>query len=71
VDPVPDPLLLRKSGSTVNRTQDLWICSQKCDHYTTEAVTHNSKQKINTKINEIKLKIKMKFKLKATNPITD
>jgi hypothetical protein len=29
VDPVPDPLPLRKSGSAGNRTQDLWICSQK------------------------------------------
>jgi hypothetical protein len=28
VDSVPDPLLLRKSGSTWNWTQDLWICSQ-------------------------------------------
>jgi hypothetical protein len=28
VDPVPDPLLLRKSGSTENRTRDLRICSQ-------------------------------------------
>jgi hypothetical protein len=28
VDPVPDPLLLRKSGSVGNQTQDLWICSQ-------------------------------------------
>jgi hypothetical protein len=28
VDPIPDPLLLRKSGSTKNRTQYLWICSQ-------------------------------------------
>jgi hypothetical protein len=26
---VPDPLLLRKSGSFRNRTRDLWICSQK------------------------------------------
>jgi hypothetical protein len=26
VDPVPDPLLLRKSGSAGNRTRDLWIC---------------------------------------------
>jgi hypothetical protein len=26
VDPVPDPLLLRKSGSTRNRTRDLWFC---------------------------------------------
>jgi hypothetical protein len=28
VDPVPDPLLLRKSGSAGNRTLDLWIWSQ-------------------------------------------
>jgi hypothetical protein len=28
VDPVPDPLLLRKSRSAGNRTRDLWICSQ-------------------------------------------
>jgi hypothetical protein len=27
VDPVPQPLLLAKSGSAGNRTQDLWICS--------------------------------------------
>jgi hypothetical protein len=30
--PVPDPLLLRKSGSSGNRTRDLWICSQELDH---------------------------------------
>ena len=29
VDLVPDPLLLRKSGSAGNRTRDLCICSQK------------------------------------------
>jgi hypothetical protein len=28
VDPVPDSLLLRKSGSARNRTRDLWVCSQ-------------------------------------------
>jgi hypothetical protein len=28
VDPVPDPLLLRRSGSAGNGTRDLWICSQ-------------------------------------------
>jgi hypothetical protein len=27
--PVPDPLLLRKSGRAGNQTWDLWICSQK------------------------------------------
>ena len=29
MEPVPDPLLLRKSGSAGNRTRDLCICSQK------------------------------------------
>jgi hypothetical protein len=29
VDPVPDPLLLRKSVRAGNRNRDLWICSQK------------------------------------------
>jgi hypothetical protein len=24
----PDPLLLRKSGSAGNQTQDFWVCSQ-------------------------------------------
>jgi hypothetical protein len=28
VDPVPDPLLLRKSCNTGNRTRDLWVSSQ-------------------------------------------
>jgi hypothetical protein len=28
VDPIPD-LVLGKSGSVGNRSQDLWICSQK------------------------------------------
>jgi hypothetical protein len=28
VDPVPDPLLLRKYDSVGNRTRDLWMCSQ-------------------------------------------
>jgi hypothetical protein len=31
VDPVPDPLLLIKSGSAGNRTRGLWISSQKFD----------------------------------------
>jgi hypothetical protein len=38
VDPVPDPILLRKCGSAGNRTQNLWICRQELDSYTTEAV---------------------------------
>jgi hypothetical protein len=27
-DPVPDPLLIRKSGSAGNKTRDLWVSSQ-------------------------------------------
>jgi hypothetical protein len=29
VDPVSEPLLLRKFGTAENRTRDLWICNQK------------------------------------------
>jgi hypothetical protein len=29
VDPIPDPLLLRKSGIAGNRTRDLCDCNQK------------------------------------------
>jgi hypothetical protein len=28
VDPVPDPLLLRKSGNARNGAQDLWVSRQ-------------------------------------------
>jgi hypothetical protein len=28
VDPLPDPLLGRESGSAGNRTRDLWVCTQ-------------------------------------------
>jgi hypothetical protein len=39
VDAVPDPLLLRKSGSTGNRTRTSESVARNSDHYTTEAVT--------------------------------
>ena len=54
MEPVPDPLLLRKSGSAGNRTRDLWICSQKLrplDHrggpvsYTTISFIHYLRNK--------------------------
>jgi hypothetical protein len=32
VDPVPDPLLLRKSGSAGNRTRTLGFVARNCDH---------------------------------------
>jgi hypothetical protein len=38
VDPVPDPLLLRKSGSAGNRTQTSGSVARNSDHKTTEAV---------------------------------
>jgi hypothetical protein len=39
VDPVLDPLLLRKSGSAGNRTRTFGSVARKSDHYTTEAVS--------------------------------
>jgi hypothetical protein len=38
VDPVPDPLLLRKPGSAGNRTRTSGSVARNSDHYTTEAV---------------------------------
>jgi hypothetical protein len=38
VDPVPDPLLLRKSGSAGNRTRTSRTVTNNSDHKTTEAV---------------------------------
>jgi hypothetical protein len=38
VDPVPDPLLLRKSGSARNQTQISGSVARIPDHKTTEAV---------------------------------
>jgi hypothetical protein len=38
VDPVPDPLLLRISGSAGNRTQTSRCVAMNCHHYTIEAV---------------------------------
>jgi hypothetical protein len=41
VDPVPDPLLLRKSGSVGNRTRTSGSVIRNLDHWTTEAVARN------------------------------
>jgi hypothetical protein len=38
VDPVPDPLLLRKSGSAENRTRTSGSVARNSDHQTTVAV---------------------------------
>jgi hypothetical protein len=38
VDPVPDPLLLRKSGSAENRTRASASVARNSDQQTTEAV---------------------------------
>jgi hypothetical protein len=39
VDPVPDPLLLRRSASAANRTRTSGSVARNSDHWTTEAVT--------------------------------
>jgi hypothetical protein len=44
VDPVPDPLLLRKCGSVRNRTWDIWVSKQNSDHFTTETVPSRPKE---------------------------
>jgi hypothetical protein len=38
VDPLPDPLLLRKYGSAENRTRTYGSVARNSDHYTREAV---------------------------------
>jgi hypothetical protein len=38
MDPVPDPLLLRKSGSAGNQTRASGSVARNCDYETTEAV---------------------------------
>jgi hypothetical protein len=55
VDPVPDPLLLRKSGSAGNRTRDLWVdCAYRtkflpCQtHKTVNTYVHIDKRLIST-----------------------
>jgi hypothetical protein len=40
VDPVPDPLLLRKSGIAGNRTRTSGSVTRNSDHKTTEAVEY-------------------------------
>jgi hypothetical protein len=41
VDPIPDPLLLRKSGSAGNGTRASGSLARSSDHYTTEwCITH-------------------------------
>jgi hypothetical protein len=39
VDPIPDPLLLKKSGSARNQTWTSGFVARNSDHKTTEAVT--------------------------------
>jgi hypothetical protein len=41
VDPVPDPLILRKSGSTGNRTRTSVSVAKNSHEETIEAVNHN------------------------------
>jgi hypothetical protein len=47
VDPIPDPLLLRKSGTAGNRTRSSGSVARNSDHQTTEAVYPES-QKLKT-----------------------
>jgi hypothetical protein len=51
VDTVPDPILLRKSGSTGNRTHTSESVARNSDHWTTEVVPSRVPQGENTYIN--------------------
>jgi hypothetical protein len=57
VDHVPDSLLLRKFGSSENRTQTSKSVARNSDHYTTDAVPSLRKYKFMMK----PLKAKFKF----------
>jgi hypothetical protein len=46
VDPIPDPPLLRKSGSTGNQTQTSGSVARNSDHYTTEAAIPTNRVKL-------------------------
>jgi hypothetical protein len=53
VDPIPDPLLLRKSASAGNRTQTTGSVAKNSDHYTSEMVASTPKKKSEVKVKEI------------------
>jgi hypothetical protein len=58
VDPVPDPLLLRKCGSARNRTRTSESLARNSDHLTTEAVPNTLISRfINVYINNILLSV--------------
>jgi hypothetical protein len=58
VDPVPDPLLLRKSRSAGNRTRTSGSVAKNSDHQTTEAVCYyiNKSQNAWNKKGALKMK---------------
>jgi hypothetical protein len=57
VDPVPDPLLLRKSGSAGNRTRTSRSVARNPDHWTTEAVQQGCNILIGEKVKNSSLYI--------------
>jgi hypothetical protein len=58
VNPVPDPLLLRKSGSEGNRTRTSGSVASNSDHWTTETVVFHI---INTFFCKMALFIKLRW----------
>jgi hypothetical protein len=55
VDPIPDPLLLRKSGCAGNWTQDLWNCRQELwplDQRGGRFYAHHDHKSLNTHLGE-------------------
>jgi hypothetical protein len=53
VDPIPDPLLLRKADSAGDRTRTSGSVGRNSDHLTTEAVINVNEQNIHTISNTV------------------
>jgi hypothetical protein len=64
VNPVPDPLFLRKSGSTGNRTQASGSVARDSDHWTREVVPSD---RLNTENNSTYLRLSVTIFSMGTN----
>jgi hypothetical protein len=58
VDPFPDPLLFRKSGSAGNRSRTSGSVARNSDHWTTEASVNIDLGKIRTEFNSTGSKVR-------------
>jgi hypothetical protein len=59
LDPVPDPLLLRKSGGAGDRTRTSGSVARNSEHWTTEEVIHHFTQTTFQILTEVTTKINL------------